>query len=1335
MSLSIMSLNVLGLSLSKSEAIKRSFLQNDLVFLQETKAGKPPFHITHKTIHTQDKTNKRGLMIVYNSNKIKISNLQIIDPDRLIIADAITNTGKRLKIANIYNHNTGKEKQELLEDLLKIVRAYQNETWVIAGDFNASKNKNHTDNDNICNTINDICDQLEGNSYPNDNDNREDHYTIDRYGKRVIDYIISNSPILSGSVDHLTLLSDHYPLHVTLDIKIHQEQPKLFRKYKAKDKEELEQKCRMLEQKVQTIEKGHHNNATGNTRGLEQIYDTIVEQLTDRKEVIPIIDSKYNEEIDKIEEKKLDISMTTSMKDKMTLRKELRQLTTNLESKILADRITTIQNIVKKGNRQTRTLIYNRKKQSTISKIKIDEEWITDEGKINHHLIKHFQHVVRERDPMIHHQTTSPHKPIENCDKILSNSLNGKEINLLFHNLKDTAPGEDGIRATTLKWITKETREIIVKWVNGVLKIGIPGKVKNATIIPIQKRDNPETPSHYRGITLLSTMYKLVTKIINIRINKMVKERLYCRQFGGRRGRSTTDSSILLQNIIALGKLHGKFTHFLRLDIEKAFDSVPIRLISDAMTYFGMNDQSITQICQLINNTPTKVRINGKYSETFVQNSGVKQGDVLSPSIFIMALDYIIQPTASMPGMMISTRNKQYNVSSSAFMDDTEPIADNQAKLIALFDEINTRGKRYGLSLNTAKTIYWTNEPGIEGIAMNDGTFIPKSKWIERLGNPISTHGGAVQHTVTNKLREKLQTIRTYFMTIEQIIAIINSDCIPMVDFLLTQAKSLDLAEEANKIIKDFISENFKIDRNMKRENWHKPVNEFGLGLKDLRIHHAKTMTNSVRKQMNIKDVDSSTNSTRLFIREFERKFQKNPIEDELSSNEKECLPQYISKMREITKIWNVNIHNKMASWKEVGIKELIREDNRVYKIVQACTDAKKTKMADIFINTSQNSVSLKPKKEWYDSIWDFSNSKRARGWNFYTKVAQATIDTPRIKMRYSQEPVIVEPLNGNDYIFATDGSYEDNEGGIGIVSSSHHKIFMKAHHPTSSFDCEIQAICHICRITQDKQITIITDSWSSIQAIQSKTKTNNEWINEARKHKHRIQFQFIKAHMAIEDHEEKDQWNALLNQEADELANWARISNDIPTIQWPAIPNLIYMASDQIIYDLDHEISNQSYPRVKTNIKKSWRKTITPQSTLSKNDINICIRAFFNCLPVTTKFGNTISSCPLGCWEPETTHHAILQCIHTKESRDKLKLETIEKISNLTKIKKEQIIAEWPTITDPSNPHFFLGYIPNDIVKLWKITTKETSQLIRSYIMHFVANCWRERCNHFHNT
>ena len=110
-------------------------------------------------------------------------------------------------------------------------------------------------------------------------------------------------------------------------------------------------------------------------------------------------------------------------------------------------------------------------------------------------------------------------------------------------------------------------------------------------------------------------------------------------QFGFMPGRGTTDAIFILRQMQEkyLGKKKDIFFAF--VDLKKAFDRIPRKVIWWAMRSLGVSEW-IVQTVQAMYDTPkSRVRLNGNFSEIFNVNVGVHQGSVQSPLLFIMVIE------------------------------------------------------------------------------------------------------------------------------------------------------------------------------------------------------------------------------------------------------------------------------------------------------------------------------------------------------------------------------------------------------------------------------------------------------------------------------------------------------------------------------------------------------------------------------------------------------------------------------------------------------------------------------------------------------------------------
>ena len=137
-------------------------------------------------------------------------------------------------------------------------------------------------------------------------------------------------------------------------------------------------------------------------------------------------------------------------------------------------------------------------------------------------------------------------------------------------------------------------------------------------------------------------MYKLYTRILERKLRNIIEDELEEEQAGFRPNRQTQDHIFTLRTLI--GKIIDKNKQICIafLDLKSAFDSVPRKYLWDALIKKNVPKQLSTAIQSVYNGSKGIVRIEGQTSKEFNMEKGIKQGDSLSPLLFINFIDEII---------------------------------------------------------------------------------------------------------------------------------------------------------------------------------------------------------------------------------------------------------------------------------------------------------------------------------------------------------------------------------------------------------------------------------------------------------------------------------------------------------------------------------------------------------------------------------------------------------------------------------------------------------------------------------------------------------------------
>ena len=160
--------------------------------------------------------------------------------------------------------------------------------------------------------------------------------------------------------------------------------------------------------------------------------------------------------------------------------------------------------------------------------------------------------------------------------------------------------------------------------------------------MPLYKNKGERSdPDNYRGITLLSCMGKLFTALLNYRLTKYLDATgtIGDEQAGFRHGYSTIDHIFTLHAIIDLYLRRGKRLYIAFIDYRKAFDFVDRVSLWDKMIAMGINGNFLHIIYNLYEKAKSCVKSEGRLSDYFTCNTGVRQGENLSPLLFSIFLN------------------------------------------------------------------------------------------------------------------------------------------------------------------------------------------------------------------------------------------------------------------------------------------------------------------------------------------------------------------------------------------------------------------------------------------------------------------------------------------------------------------------------------------------------------------------------------------------------------------------------------------------------------------------------------------------------------------------
>ena len=226
---------------------------------------------------------------------------------------------------------------------------------------------------------------------------------------------------------------------------------------------------------------------------------------------------------------------------------------------------------------------------------------------------------------------------------------------------------------------------------------------KRARITNVHRKTTKEIVAPFFSINIaLGKFQESNTKVLAKRLEKVLPYLIHPNQNAFVKGRSIFDAIRTIDDIVDDTKRNSWSGIMIAIDFEKAFDTLDFQFLIRTLHKFNFGPSFIHWIRVLYKNASSCVMNNGFTTGPFLLGRGVRQGDPLSPYLFILALETLaikIREDCNVQGLKIG----EEMIKLSLFADDMTCVIKDKTSYTNLFRILNSFGECFGLKVNVVR--------------------------------------------------------------------------------------------------------------------------------------------------------------------------------------------------------------------------------------------------------------------------------------------------------------------------------------------------------------------------------------------------------------------------------------------------------------------------------------------------------------------------------------------------------------------------------------------------------------------------------------------------------